>query len=60
LNDYAPLNIIFSLIEVVSIAGIFLVRYRSKKTRVNWRITLVETVAIVVIATVVSLLLGAL
>lgn len=60
LNDYAPLNIIFSLIEVVSIAGIFLVRYRSKKTRVNWRITLAETVAIVVIATVVSLLLGAL
>jgi hypothetical protein len=60
LNDYAPLNIIFSLIEVVSIAGIFLVRYRSKKTRVNWKITLAETVAIVVIATVVSLLLGAL
>lgn len=59
LTDYAPLNIIFSLIEVVSIAGIFLVRYRSKKTRVNWKITLVETVAIVVIATVVSLLLGA-
>lgn len=51
-------NIAVSLAEVVIISGVFLVRYRSKKTRVNWRITLAETIAIVIIATVVSLLLG--
>ena len=55
----SPFNIIVSLILVSLIVGIFLVRYRSKKTRVNWKITLVETFAIVVIATVASLLLGA-
>jgi hypothetical protein len=43
---------------VAVIAGVFLVRYRSKKTRVNWKITLTETIAIVVIATVASLVLG--
>jgi hypothetical protein len=59
LAPYAPLNIIVALAEVSTIAGVFLVRYRSKKTRVNWRITLAETVAIMVIATIVSLLLGA-
>jgi len=55
----SPFNIIVSLILVSLIVGIFLVRYRSKKTRVNWKITLLETFAIVVIATVASLLLGA-
>lgn len=59
LVDYSPLNIVLSLIEVAAISGIFLVRYRSKKTRVNWKVTLAETIAIVAIATVVSLLLGA-
>ena len=52
-------NIIVSLIVVGAISGIFLVRYRSKKTRVNWKVTLSETIAIVIIATVASLLLGA-
>ncbi len=59
LANYPPLSIILSLIEVAAISGVFLVRYRSKKTRVNWKITLAETFAIVIIATVVSLLLGA-
>ena len=59
LIDYTPLNIIISLIEVTAISGIFLVRYRSKKTRVNWKITLAETITIVIIATIISLLLGA-
>jgi hypothetical protein len=53
------LNITVSLVLVIAIVGIFLVRYRSKKTRVNWKITLAETLAIVVIATVASLILGA-
>jgi hypothetical protein len=43
---------------VAFIVGIFLVRYRSKKTRVHWKITFYETIVIVVIATVASLLLG--
>jgi hypothetical protein len=38
--------------------GVFLVRYRSKKTRVNWKITLTETAVIVVIAILASLLLA--
>ena len=52
-------NIVVSLIVVMAIVGIFLARYRSKKTRVNWKITLAETLVIVVIATVASLILGA-
>ncbi len=51
-------NTAVSLGEVVVISGVFLARYRSKKTRVNWKITLAETIAIVIIATIVSLLLG--
>jgi VIT1/CCC1 family predicted Fe2+/Mn2+ transporter len=56
----SPLNILFSLAMVAVIAGVFLVRYRSKKTRVNWKITMYETLAIVVIATIASLIIGAL
>ena len=52
-------NVVVSLIIVMLIVGVFLVRYSSKKTRVNWKITLAETVAIVIIATIASLLLGA-
>ena len=52
-------NIIVSLALVSLIVGIFLVRYRSKKTRVNWKITLAETLVIVIIATIASLVLGA-
>jgi hypothetical protein len=51
-------NIAVSLGEVVVISGVFLARYRSKKTRVNWKVTLAESIAIVIIATIVSLLLG--
>jgi uncharacterized membrane protein HdeD (DUF308 family) len=57
LSDESPLNIILSLSIVAVIVGIFLVRYRSKKTRVHWKITLYETIAIVIIATIASLLL---
>ena len=51
-------NIVVSLVEVTIISGVFLVRYRLKKTRVNWKITLAETIAIVIIATIVSIVLG--
>jgi VIT1/CCC1 family predicted Fe2+/Mn2+ transporter len=56
----SPLNMVLSLTMVAVITGVFLVRYRSKKTRVNWKITLYETIVIVVIATIASLLIGAL
>jgi hypothetical protein len=52
-------NIAASLALVIAIVGVFLVRYRSKKTRVNWKITLSETLVIVIIATIASLVLGA-
>jgi VIT1/CCC1 family predicted Fe2+/Mn2+ transporter len=53
-----PLNIVLSLSIVGAVVGLFLVRYRSKKTRVNWKITFFETIAIVIIATIASLILG--
>lgn len=53
-----PFNIISSLSIVGVVVGIFLVRYRSRRTRMHWKITLFETLAIVVIAVLVSLLLG--
>ncbi len=55
-----PINIILSMIVVAAIAGIFLVRYRSRKTRRHWKVTLLETLAIVAIATVASLVLSGL
>lgn len=55
-----PFNIMLSLAEVAIIAGIFLVRYRSQKTRRHWRFTLIETLSIVALATLASLLLGGL
>ena len=59
LQSIYPINIILAFTEVAAISGVFLVRYRSKKTRVNWKVTLAETLAIVIIATIVSVLLGA-
>lgn len=59
LDKFYPFNIILSLGIVAIVVGIFLVRYRSKKTRVNWKITLIETLTIIIIATVASLILGA-
>jgi hypothetical protein len=53
-----PFNLVVSLAVVAVIVGIFVVRYRSKKTRVHWKITLYETIVIVIIATIASLLLG--
>jgi DNA-binding PadR family transcriptional regulator len=58
LTDFYPLNIILSLAVVAAVVGIFLVRYRSKKTRVSWKITLIETMTIIIVATIASLILG--
>jgi hypothetical protein len=53
-----PLDIIVSLAIVVTVVGVFLVRYRSRRTKVHWKVTLFQTVTIVVIATVASLIIG--
>lgn len=53
-----PFNALTALLIVGTVVGVFLVRYRSKKTRVNWKITLLETIVIVAIAALASLLLG--
>jgi VIT1/CCC1 family predicted Fe2+/Mn2+ transporter len=53
-----PLDIILSLFIVGAVVGIFLVRYRSRRTKVHWKITLFETIAIVIIAVTASLLIG--
>ena len=58
LTQFYPLNIILSLSIVGIVVGIFLVRYRSKKTRVNWKVTFIETLSIIIIATIASLILG--
>jgi VIT1/CCC1 family predicted Fe2+/Mn2+ transporter len=53
-----PYGLILSLSIVAAVVGVFLVRYRSRRTRVHWKITFFETVAIVVIATIASLIIG--
>jgi len=53
-----PLNILAALAIVCGVVGFFLVRYRSKRSRVHWKITLLETAVIVTIAVIASLLIG--
>lgn len=53
-----PVHIIVSLAIVVTIIGVFLIGYRSKRARVHWKVTLFETAAIIIVATTASLLLG--
>jgi hypothetical protein len=53
-----PLDIIASLGLVGTVVGIFLVRYRSQRSKVHWKVTLLETAVIVAIAVAVSLIIG--
>lgn len=53
-----PLDVILSLSIVASVVGFFLVRYRSQRSKVHWKVTLLETVVIVAIAVVASLVIG--
>jgi hypothetical protein len=53
-----PLNVIVSLGIVGGVVIGFLVRYRSRRTRVHWKVTLLETIVIILIAVAASLLLG--
>lgn len=54
----SPSDIVLSLSMVGTIVGVFLVRYRSQRSKVHWKVTLLETVVIVVIAVIASLLIG--
>lgn len=53
-----PFNIALSLVMVATVVGVFLVRYRSERSQVHWKTTLLETIVIVAIAVIVSLLIG--
>ncbi|MEM3403824.1 MAG: hypothetical protein QXJ17_04770 [Nitrososphaeria archaeon] len=53
-----PINIIISIGIVSIIIGVFLVKYRAKKTNRHWKITLAETAVIVFVAILASLLIG--
>lgn len=53
-----PFHIILSLAIVATVVGFFLVRYRSKRSKVHWKITLLETGVIVAIAVIASLVIG--
>ena len=54
----SPLDIIVSLCIVGGVTGFFLIRYRSQKTRVHWKMTLLQTIIIIAIAGAASILLG--
>jgi len=53
-----PLNIITSLGIIGVMTTVFLVRYRAKKAQVSWKVILPETVVIIAIATIISLMIG--
>ncbi|MGQ9781263.1 MAG: VIT1/CCC1 transporter family protein [Nitrososphaeria archaeon] len=53
-----PLGTITSLSIVAAVVLIFLVRYRSRKTKIHWKTTLVETTVIIAVAVLASLLIG--
>ena len=52
------LDIFVSLAIVGAVVGFFVVRYRSKRSRIHWKLTLLETLAMVAIAIKASLLIG--
>ena len=54
-----PFNILVSMSIVGIITGIFLVHYRSTKAKIPWKITLLQTVVIMTVAIIASLILSA-
>ncbi|MEM2939786.1 MAG: hypothetical protein QXU95_05915, partial [Candidatus Bathyarchaeia archaeon] len=53
-----PFDILFSFLIIGIMASLFLVHYRSRKMRIHWKITLLQTIAIIIGAVSASLLLG--
>ena len=52
-----PFNVFFSFGTIATMSGI-LVRYRSEKSKVDWKTTLIETLVIIAIAVVASLIIS--
>lgn len=55
-----PIGAVISLAFVAVIVLLFLVRYRYRKTQTHWQIILLETLGIIAVSVVISLLLGTL
>jgi hypothetical protein len=53
-----PWDLVVSLSVVAVFVGVFLVKYRSSRSRTNWKVTLLETMGIIVVAVIASILLG--
>jgi len=53
----SPLNVFFSF-GVIGAMLVILVRYRAEKSKVHWKTTLMETLAIIAIAVIISLIFG--
>lgn len=53
-----PFGLIISLAIIFVMLGLFLVQYRAWRGRVHWKVTLLETIVIIGIAVIVSLLIG--
>ncbi len=53
-----PFGVIASLSFVLLVVGIFLVRYRSRKTQTHWKFLIVETFGLIIASVIVSLILG--
>jgi uncharacterized membrane protein YfcA len=53
-----PPDIFLSLAMVATVTVFLLVRYRSRRSKVHWKITLLETAVIVTIAVIAPLLIG--
>ncbi|MEM2273099.1 MAG: hypothetical protein QXX56_02650 [Candidatus Bathyarchaeia archaeon] len=53
-----PIDMLLSLPIIGATIGFFLVYYRSRKTRMPWKIILLQTIIVIVVAVAVSLLLG--
>ena len=52
-----PINLVISFI-IVGIVSFFLIRYRSEKSKVHWKTVLFETLLVIAVAVVASLVIG--
>jgi hypothetical protein len=52
-----PLNVLFSFLMAGAVT-LFLIRYRSEKSKVRWKVTVLETLLVMTIAIIASLLIG--
>lgn len=53
-----PIDLAISLLVIGLMIGVFLVYYRSRKTRLPWKIILFQTVIVIAVTVSISLLLG--